>query len=693
VRGGQPLRSGSPAAGPAMAPFLRIAFNSYELGTLQAEDEASQPFCAVKMKEALSTERGKTLVQKKPTMYPEWKSTFDAHIYEGRVIQIVLMRAAEEPVSEVTVGVSVLAERCKKNNGKAEFWLDLQPQAKVLMSVQYFLEDVDCKQSMRSEDEAKFPTMNRRGAIKQAKIHYIKNHEFIATFFRQPTFCSVCKEFVWGLNKQGYKCRQCNAAIHKKCIDKIIGRCTGTAADSRDTIFQKERFKIDMPHRFKVHNYMSPTFCDHCGSLLWGLVKQGQKCEDCGMNVHHKCQEKVANLCGINQKLLAEALNQVSQRASRRSESAPSEPVGIYQGFEKKPGVSGDDSLDNSGTYGKIWEGSNRCKINNFTFHKVLGKGSFGKVLLAELKSNGQYFAVKTLKKDVVLVDDDVECTMVEKRVLALAADSPFLTRLICTFQTKDHLFFVMEFLNGGDLMYHIQDKGRFELYRATFYAAEIICGLQFLHSKGIIYRDLKLDNVLLDRDGHIKIADFGMCKENIFGENLASTFCGTPDYIAPEILQGLKYSFSVDWWSFGVLLYEMLIGQSPFHGDDEDELFESIRVDTPHYPRWITKESKDILEKLFERDPSKRLGVTGNIKIHPFFKTINWTLLEKRRIEPPFRPKVKSLRDYSNFDQEFLNEKPRLSYSDKNLIDSMDQSAFEGFSFVNPKFEHLLEG
>nr|XP_017199365.2 protein kinase C delta type isoform X1 [Oryctolagus cuniculus]XP_017199367.2 protein kinase C delta type isoform X1 [Oryctolagus cuniculus]XP_051708294.1 protein kinase C delta type isoform X1 [Oryctolagus cuniculus] len=625
-----------------MAPFLRISFNSYELGSLQVEDETNQPFCAVKMKEALSTERGKTLVQKKPTMYPEWKSTFDAHIYEGRVIQIVLMRAAEEPMSEVTVGVSVLAERCKKNNGKAEFWLDLQPQAKVLMSVQYFLEDGDCKQSLRTEEEGMLSTINRRGAIKQAKIHYIKNHEFIATFFRQPTFCSVCKEFVWGLNKQGYKCRQCNAAIHKKCIDKIIGRCTGTAANSRDTIFQKERFNIDMPHRFKVHNYMSPTFCDHCGSLLWGLVKQGMKCEDCGMNVHHKCREKVANLCGINQKLLAEALNQVSQKSTRRQDSVSTEPVGIYQGYEKK-GVSGDDAPDNNGTYGKIWEGSSTCHIDNFTFHKVLGKGSFGKVMLAELKGKGKFFAVKVLKKDVVLVDDDVECTMVEKRVLALASENPFLAQLLCTFQTKEHLFFVMEFLNGGDLMYHIQDKGRFELYRATFYAAEIICGLQFLHNKGIIYRDLKLDNVLLDRDGHIKIADFGMCKENMFGENRASTFCGTPDYIAPEILQGLKYTFSVDWWSFGVLLYEMLIGQSPFHGDDEDELFESIRVDTPHYPRWITKESKDILEKLFQRDPPRRLGMTGNIRAHPFFKTINWILLEKRRVEPPFTPKVVS--------------------------------------------------
>ncbi|XP_025936062.1 protein kinase C delta type isoform X2 [Apteryx mantelli] len=682
-----------------MAPFLRISFNSFELGPVQNQGEQLQPFCAIKMKESLTTERGKTLVQKKPTMYPEWKSTFDAHIYEGRVIQIVLMKAAEEPLSEVTVGVSVLAERCKKGNGKAEFWLDLQPQGKVLMAVQYFLEDADCKQSMREEEGT--VTMNRRGAIKQAKIHYIKNHEFIATFFGQPTFCSVCKDFVWGLNKQGYKCRQCNAAIHKKCIDKIIGRCTGTAANSRDTMFQKERFNIDMPHRFKVYNYMSPTFCDHCGSLLWGLVKQGLKCEECGMNVHHKCQKKVANLCGINQKLLAEALNQVSQKSTRRSDSGSVESVGIYQDFDKKPRGPG-DTTDNR-EYDKLWEGSTaktasriasrrKFNIDSFVFHKVLGKGSFGKVLLAELKGKNEFFAIKALKKDVVLIDDDVECTMVEKRVLALAWENPFLTHLYCTFQTKDHLFFVMEFLNGGDLMFHIQDKGRFDLYRATFYGAEILCGLQFLHSKGIIYRDLKLDNVMLDKEGHIKIADFGMCKENVVGENKASTFCGTPDYIAPEILQGLRYTFSVDWWSFGVLLYEMLIGQSPFHGDDEDELFESIRVDTPHYPRWITKESKDILEKLFERDPTRRLGVTGNIRDHSFFKTINWAALEKREVDPPFRPKVKSASDYNNFDREFLNEKPRLSYSDKNLIESMDQSAFDGFSFINPKFDQILD-
>ncbi|KAG5274952.1 hypothetical protein AALO_G00141970 [Alosa alosa] len=682
----------------SMAPFLRISFTAYDLGALPPSTES--PFCAVKMKEALGTERGKTLIQRKPTMYPAWRASFDAHVYEGRVLQVLLMQTAETPLAEVTMGVSVLAERCRKGNSRAEFWVDLQPSGKIMMSVQYFLEDADTecnRQSVMMEEE--LPTLNRRrGAIKQAKIHFIKNHEFIATFFRQPTFCSVCRDFVWGLNKQGYKCRQCNAAIHKKCIDKIIGRCTGTAANSRDTVFQKERFKIDMPHRFKTHNYMSPTFCDHCGSLLWGLVKQGLKCEDCAMNVHHKCQKKVANLCGINQKLLAEALTQVGQKSTRRPESKDLD-TSVYQDFDNSPGTD----INDGAPYGCLWDGTGprppsrilhqTCiSIDNFILHKVLGKGSFGKVLLAELKGSGEYFAVKALKKDVVLMDDDVECTMVEKRVLALAWDNPFLTHLYSTFQTKEHLFFVMEYLNGGDLMFHIQEKGRFDLYRATFYSSEIVCGLQFLHSKGIIYRDLKLDNVMLDREGHIKIADFGMCKENVFGENRATTFCGTPDYIAPEILLGQPYSFSVDWWSLGVLVYEMLIGQSPFHGDDEDELFESIRMDTPHYPRWITKDTRDLMEKLFERDHSRRLGIVGNIRGHAFFKTINWTALERREVDPPFKPKVKAPNDCSNFDREFLSEKPRLSHSDKSLIDSMDQSAFSGFSFVNPKMEHLLQ-
>uniref|UniRef100_A0AAQ5XU25 Protein kinase C n=1 Tax=Amphiprion ocellaris TaxID=80972 RepID=A0AAQ5XU25_AMPOC len=664
----------------SMSPFLRIGFSNFEIDPgLAYHEEVLNPYCAVYMKEAIDTEKGQVYKQKKPTMYPPWSTTFDAHVHRGRIMHVMVKDRTAELKSEATVALDSLATRCKKENGKLEIWLELKPQGRILMEARYYLE--------KSGEYGLFTLHQRRGAIKQAKVHVVKCHEFSATFFPQPTFCSVCKEFVWGLNKQGYQCRQCNAAIHKKCIDKVIAKCTGSAINSKETMIHKERFKIDMPHRFKVYNYKSPTFCEHCGTLLWGLAKQGLKCEECSMNVHHKCQKKVANLCGVNQKLMAEALavieskQQVRQRKYRLS---------YVQGVSWEGPTDVSRTVTKASTEEPLYavprkDHQPKFIIDDFVLHKMLGKGSFGKVFLAELKKTGKFFAVKALKKDVVLMDDDVECTMVERRVLSLAWENPFLTHLYCTFQTKENLFFVMEYLNGGDLMFHIQNCHKFDLHRATFYAAEIICGLQFLHSRGIIYRDLKLDNVLLDSDGHIKIADFGMCKENMQDDSRTSTFCGTPDYIAPEILLGQKYNSSVDWWSFGVLLYEMLIGQSPFHGRDEEELFQSIRTDNPAYPQWLSKAAKDILVKLFVREPEERLGVKGNIRQHSFFSSTDWNALEQRQVAPPFRPTLTSPSDCSNFDKEFINEKPRLSCADRTLINSVDQTMFRNFSFVNP--------
>uniref|UniRef100_A0A8C9TEY3 Protein kinase C n=1 Tax=Scleropages formosus TaxID=113540 RepID=A0A8C9TEY3_SCLFO len=651
-----------------MAPVLRIGFSNFEMDPgLAYHEEVLSPYCAVYMKEVVETEKGQLYKQKKPTMYPSWNTTFDVHVYKGRLMHVVVKDETAELKSETTVQLDSLTTRCKKENGKLEIWVDLKPMGRLLMEARYLLD----------KSEGRFALHQRRGAIKQAKVHEVKCHEFTATFFPQPTFCSVCKEFVWGLNKQGYQCRQCNAAIHKKCIDKVIAKCTGSAVNSKETMIHKERFKIDMPHRFKVYSYKSPTFCEHCGTLLWGLARQGLKCEECCMNIHHKCQMKVANLCGVNQKLMAEALAMIESTIS-------------WDALQdmKQPQVQSQPSLQAVSR-----KGFHKFTIDSFILHKMLGKGSFGKVFLAELKSTNQFFAVKALKKDVVLMNDDVECTMVERRVLSLAWEHPYLTHLYCTFQTKENLFFVMEYLNGGDLMFHIQSCHKFSLARATFYAAEIVCALQFLHLKGIIYRhivlvwcnlrDLKLDNVLLDSDGHIKIADFGMCKENMLGDARASTFCGTPDYIAPEILLGQKYGCSVDWWSFGVLLYEMLIGQSPFHGHDEEQLFQSIRTDNPFYPRWLSRDAHDILVKLFVREPEQRLGVKGNVRQHRFFMAVDWTALENRQVQPPFRPTVRSPSDCSNFDREFINEKPRLSCADRALINSVDQTVFCNFSFL----------
>ncbi|XP_052126934.1 putative protein kinase C delta type homolog isoform X5 [Frankliniella occidentalis] len=445
---------------------------------------------------------------------------------------------------------------------------------------------------------------------------------------------------------------------------------------------------------------MSPTFCDHCGSLLYGLFRQGLKCEDCDVNCHRKCEKLMPNLCGVNQKLIVEALRSVKNKPPE-----PREPGSPTRTPAQNPALRLEDSPASSRSSssaaaaprqgGRITPPATtiprfrKYAVEDFQFLKVLGKGSFGKVLLAQLANTECYYAVKCLKKDVVLEDDDVECTLIERKVLALGTKHPYLCHLFCTFQTESHLFFVMEYLNGGDLMFHIQQSGRFDERRACFYAAEIVSGLRFLHKKGIVYRDLKLDNILLDFDGHVRIADFGMCKLQIYLDRTADTFCGTPDYMAPEIIKGQKYNQCVDWWSFGVLLYEMLIGQSPFSGLDEEDLFWSICNEQAHYPRFLSVEARDILVLLLEKDQTKRLGTpectAGDVCHQPFFRSIDWVSLERRQLEAPFKPRLQHPLDVQYFDRTFTNERAQLTPIDEAILHSMDQTQFQGFSYTNP--------
>lgn len=328
---------------------------------------------------------------------------------------------------------------------------------------------------------------------------------------------------------------------------------------------------------------------------------------------------------------------------------------------------------------------SRNVGLADFNFIAVLGKGNFGKVMLAEHKATQKLYAIKVLKKDFILENDEVESTRSEKRVFLVANRErhPFLINLHSCFQTETRVYFVMDYISGGDLMLHIQ-KEQFGKQRAKFYAAEVCLALKYFHENGIIYRDLKLDNILLGTDGHIKIADYGLCKEEMWPGQTTTTFCGTPEFMAPEILAEQRYGKAVDWWAFGVLIYQMLLGQSPFRGEDEDEIFDAILSDEPLYPMHMPRDSVHILQKLLTREPDKRLGCgpTDALEImkHPFFADINWDDIYHKRIKPAFVPNLKDATDTSNFDDEFTKEQPKLTPVPSVLSPAM-QELFRGFS------------
>jgi hypothetical protein len=308
-----------------------------------------------------------------------------------------------------------------------------------------------------------------------------------------------------------------------------------------------------------------------------------------------------------------------------------------------------------------------RIGLDHFNFLAVLGKGNFGKVMLAEAKNSKKLYAIKVLKKEFIIENDEVESTKSEKRVFQIANKErhPFLLNLHACFQTETRVYFVMEYISGGDLMLHIQ-RGQFGLKRAQFYAAEVCLALKYFHENGVIYRDLKLDNILLTLDGHIKIGDYGLCKENMWFGSTTSTFCGTPEFMAPEILLDKKYGRAVDWWAFGVLIYQMLLQQSPFRGEDEDEIYDAILADEPLYPIHMPRDSVSILQKLLTREPDLRLGSgpgdAQEIMSHAFFKGVNWDDVYNKRLPTPFKPAIKDAKDTSNFDQEFTSVTPVLT-------------------------------
>eukprot|EP01118_Nematostelium_gracile_P017505 TRINITY_DN74_c0_g1_i1.p1 TRINITY_DN74_c0_g1~~TRINITY_DN74_c0_g1_i1.p1 ORF type:complete len:409 (-),score=123.26 TRINITY_DN74_c0_g1_i1:149-1375(-) len=332
--------------------------------------------------------------------------------------------------------------------------------------------------------------------------------------------------------------------------------------------------------------------------------------------------------------------------------------------------------------------GTTKIGKDDFELLTVIGKGSFGKVMQVRKKDDGKIYAMKVLRKEAIIARKQVAHTKAEKSILQ-KIQHPFIVTLHFAFQTKDKLYMILDYVNGGELFFHLKKEGRFQEARVRFYAAEIVCAMSHLHSLGIVYRDLKPENILLNAEGHITITDFGLSKQ-IKGDEGTNTFCGTPEYLAPEVLKGQGHGIAVDWWSLGTLIYEMLTGLPPFYSQNINIMYQKILNGELRFPSYVSADAQSLLEGLLTREVEKRLGSgadgSNEVKRHPFFSSIDWERLERKEIDPPFKPKVKSETDTSQIDTAFTQEKPQDSLVESSLSETLArENNFDGFTFVSP--------
>ncbi|CAH8659905.1 unnamed protein product [Schistosoma guineensis] len=567
--------------------------------------------------------------------------------------------------------------------------------------------------------------MYRRGAKRwKKKFYLLHGHQFAARRFNRNAVCAYCKERIWGLGQQGFKCINCRLLLHRRCQGGVRHKCgeafirptyqnmrsistfsTGSTPivwdnnGNRPTTIATDLSSgtsNTLPSRLPVT--IQPCKDDSKPPKLEKIIGLGEKESNQTSDKHFTPTSNTKN------NLKSGSDNLIIETSGGVHPSSVPVPVSIITDKvdDKSIPIIEQRIID----IPDIPITSGRVGLHDFNLLKVIGRGSYAKVFQVEHKPTNRIYAMKVIKKETILDEEDIDWVQTEKHVFECATNHPFLVGLHSCFQTRSRLFFVIEFVNGGDLMFYMQRNLRLAEDYARFYAAEICIALNFLHERGIIYRDLKLDNVLMDSEGHIKLTDYGMCKEGIIGDMTTTTFCGTPNYIAPEILKGESYSFSVDWWALGVLMFEMLAGRSPWEGvgqsanpdqNTEDYLFQIILSRPIRFPRSISVRATSILNAFLQKVPTERLGCApnssfGDIMEHGFFKPIDWVALERKEVHPPYRPTCGGDRDLIHFDPAFTDEPVVLTPDNEAVMSRMDQTEFDGFEYVNPLLMSLDE-
>lgn len=345
------------------------------------------------------------------------------------------------------------------------------------------------------------------------------------------------------------------------------------------------------------------------------------------------------------------------------------------------------EAMDEANDSEKKGRNNDSVCLSDFSFLKVIGRGGYGKVQLVRHIPTGKLYALKSLSKSTIVDCNLIERTVIERNVL-LSSNHPFLVNAKYAFQNETKLFLVTEYIPGGELYQRIREEGTFSLERVRLYGAQLALAIGYLHERGIIHRDLKPENILINRNGYLKLTDFGLVKGGMTKGKTTETFCGTPNYVAPEMIVGEPYDKAVDWWAFGNLIYEMSNGLPPFYKENMNDMYCSILSD----PIEVFDDSDpvlvDLFVKLLNRDPSQRLGSSErdylDVIEHPFFSSINFDDLLQEKIPMEWKPVITSDIDVSQFDEQFTDLEPSLTYEDPSIITSSIQENFLGFSCVN---------
>jgi len=602
-----------------------------------------------------------------------WNEFFDVPADKDAEVEIMVKENSTSVVGMVWFKPSELKEaellkRQAMNEDSELYTLSLEPAGEIQLKMKYVN---DKKQNNYQSG------IQRRKAAHKLILNK-QGHKLVSTdsyniFYK----CAACGGFI--LNG-GLQCVECRYVCHNKCAPMIIAKCITKGTNDRNE--DKDSVNIfisnyNIPHKFKSSTNLTNGWCCHCGLMLPIGKNQISKCTECGKCCHHECKVLIPNLCGMSNEMAKSFMSAIEKSEQEKR-------------LNKVEALRKHHTILVASTSVKAPKKTIKPPtLEDFHFITVLGRGSFGKVMLAEEKNTKKLFAIKMLKKQYIVEKDEVHSMMSEKSVFLTVSsiNHPFLVNLHSCFSSSSRIYFVMEYAQGGDLIYHVR-QNNFTHTRAKFYLCEVLLALEYLHKKNIIYRDLKLDNILLTVEGHIKITDYGLCKENMDVSTTTNTFCGTPEFMAPELLKGHPYTRAVDWWTFGILTYEMLVRGAPFKGNNDDELFRNIIENQPFYPQHMGRDAIHLTSLLLNKDPRKRLGASKadaqEVKSHQYFKGTDWQAMLEKRVPVPYVPKFKGKLDVSHFDEEFTNEPIQLSPIQCNL-NASEQELFRGFTYVNP--------